>query len=69
MLSFERAPQLYARVGGFLSLAIIVFGLFGELVVRGTLVIAGDATATAEHIARSPEPTAWYCCWHLHSRH
>jgi Domain of unknown function (DUF4386) len=51
--SIERSPQLYARIGGILYLAIIVLGLFGELFVRGTLVVSGDATATASSISAS----------------
>ena len=51
--SVERSPQLYARVGGFLYLAIILLGIFGELFVRGTLVVSGDATATANSILHS----------------
>jgi hypothetical protein len=51
--SIERSPQLYARLGGVFYLAIICFGMFGELFVRGTLVISGAATATANGIAAS----------------
>jgi len=51
--SIERSPQRYARIGGVLYLAIIVLGLFGEAFVRGTLVVSGDATATANAIAAS----------------
>ena len=51
--SFERSPQFYARLCGVLYLAIILLGLFGELFVRGTLVVSGDAAATAENIAHS----------------
>ncbi len=36
-------------------LAIIVLGSFGEMFVRATLVISGDATATANAIAASPQ--------------
>jgi len=49
----ERSPQLYARLGGVLYLAIIVLGMFGELFVRGTLVVSGDAAATADNIEAS----------------
>lgn len=51
--SIERSPQLYARLGGILYLAIILFGLFGETVVRGTLVASGDVAATANGISAS----------------
>jgi hypothetical protein len=50
----ERSPQRYARLAGFLYLAIIVLGGFGELFVRGTLVVSGDAAATADNILHSP---------------
>jgi Domain of unknown function (DUF4386) len=49
----EHTPQVYARSGGVLYLAIILLGLFGEMYVRGTLVISGDATATMTGIANS----------------
>lgn len=50
----ERSPQRYARLAGFLYLAIILLGSFGELFVRGTLVVSGDAAATADNILHSP---------------
>ena len=52
--SFDQSPQRWARVCGLLYLAIIVLGLFGEVVVRGTLVVPGDAGATLARIAASP---------------
>ena len=51
--SIEQSPQRYARIGGVLYLAIIALGLFGEVFVRGTLVVSGNATATASAIAAS----------------
>ena len=54
MTSFELSPQRYARIGGVLYLAIILLGMFGELYVRGTLVVPGNATATAQAISTSP---------------
>lgn len=50
----ERFPQKSARIAGWMYLAIILLGAFGEVAVRGTLVVAGDATATANAIAASP---------------
>jgi hypothetical protein len=47
------SPQVYARIGGVLYLIIIIAGLFGELFVRGNLIVAGDATATAQKIMAS----------------
>ena len=51
--SVERSPQLYARLGGSLYLAIILLGGFGELFVRGTLVVSGDPAATADSISHA----------------
>ena len=51
--TIEQSPQRYARIGGVGYLAIIVLGIFGEAFVRGTLVVSGDATATANAIAAS----------------
>lgn len=55
--SQERSPQTGLRIAGLLYLAIIALGLFGEVVVRGSLVVAGDAAATATRIAA--EPLLW----------
>jgi hypothetical protein len=49
------SPQLYARTGGALYLAIIVLGGFAEGFVANKLVAAGDAAATAQNILASPE--------------
>jgi hypothetical protein len=46
----ETSPQVYARIGGVLYLIIIVAGMFGELFVRGKLIVSGNATATATNI-------------------
>lgn len=52
--SFEHSPQRHLRIAGILYLAIILLGLFGEVFVRGTLVVSGDATATVNAISASP---------------
>ena len=49
------SPQHYARFGGLLYLLIIIVGVMGELMIRGTLVVGGDAEATAVNIAASPQ--------------
>lgn len=49
----ETSPQTLSRIGGVLYLLIIVTGLFGEMFVRGKLVVSGDATATASNITAS----------------
>ena len=48
-LDANRARFL-ATVGGVLYLIIIVLGATGEAVVRGNIVVPGDATATAANI-------------------
>ena len=52
--SSETSPQVYARIGGVLYLIIIAAGVFGEFFARDGLIVSGDATATANHIAASP---------------
>ena len=49
LLDAKRAQRL-ARVGGALYLIIIVIGALGEAVVRGSIVVAGDAAATAANL-------------------
>lgn len=46
----EASPQVLARIGGVLYLIIIVLGIFGEAVVRGRIVVSGDAAATAVNL-------------------
>jgi hypothetical protein len=43
----------YARTAGVLYLINIACGIFGEIFVRGHLVVAGDAVATAHRIMAS----------------
>jgi Domain of unknown function (DUF4386) len=50
----ENSPQRYARTGGLLYLAIIVFGAFAEGYVANTLIVSGDAATTAHNILASP---------------
>lgn len=42
-----------ARAAGVIYLAIIGLGLFGEVFVRGSLVVSGDVATTADNILRS----------------
>jgi hypothetical protein len=49
----ETSPQIYARIGGVLYLFIIVAASFGEIFVRGNLIVARDAAATANNILAS----------------
>ncbi len=46
----QASPQLYARIGGALYLAIILLGMFAQGFVRASLVVPEDAAATAQHI-------------------
>jgi hypothetical protein len=56
--SAETLPQTYARVGGILYLFIIVAALFGESVVRDSLIVSGDPSATANTHAVGSVPFA-----------
>jgi hypothetical protein len=49
----KTSPQVYARIAGVLYLINIACGVFGEIFVRGHLVVAGDALATAHNIMGS----------------
>jgi hypothetical protein len=49
-LNVETSPQLYARIGGVLYLIIIVLGIIQELFVRGSIIVSGNATATAANL-------------------
>lgn len=51
------SPQVYARIGGLLYLIVIVVGGFSQGFVRSTLIVSGDATATARNILASE--TLW----------
>jgi hypothetical protein len=47
-------PQVYARIGGLAYLIIIVAGALGEMFIRNTIIVSGNAAATAHNIAASP---------------
>jgi hypothetical protein len=51
--AIHKSPQAYARIGGALYLIIIVIGGLGEALVRGNLIVPGNATATFERIVAS----------------
>ncbi len=42
--------QKVAKIAGIAYLLVIIFGSFSELFVRSSLIVPGDATATAQHI-------------------
>lgn len=47
------SPVSLARLGGLLYLIVIAVGLYCEVFVRGRIVVAGDAMATADHLRAS----------------
>lgn len=49
----EPALSVYARTAGFLYLVIIVFGIYSEVFIRSSLIVTGDAAATASNILAS----------------
>jgi hypothetical protein len=46
----DASPQKVARIAGTLYLAIIIAGIFAEFFVRSSLIVSGDAAATANNI-------------------
>jgi len=42
---------LFSRLAGCLYLVIIVFGFWDEVLVRGTIIVAGNAAATTQNLA------------------
>jgi hypothetical protein len=49
----QTSPLVYARLAGLLVLVLVVLGPFSQLYVRSTLIVPGDATATADNIGAS----------------
>lgn len=49
----ETSPLVYARTAGLLYLIIIVSGIYSEVFIRSSLVVAGDAAATAANVVAS----------------
>jgi hypothetical protein len=50
---YVTSPQIYARLGGVLYLLIIVLGAFSEGFAMNTLIVSGNAAATAGNILAS----------------
>lgn len=50
----DKSLMVYAKVAGVLYLLIIVLGISSELLIRASLVVNGDAGATAANILASP---------------
>ncbi len=57
MHSLTGSPNFYARIAGFSYLLIIGFGLTGQLFIRDTLIVYGDAALTASNILHAE--TLW----------
>ena len=49
----DPSPQRIAKIAGFLYLIIIISGIFAEFFVRSSLIVTGDAMATAGNIFAS----------------
>lgn len=54
MTRFSKSPQGYARIAGVCYLLIILLGVLGQLVVRSSLIVPGDAAATVNNIIAAP---------------
>lgn len=44
------SPQIYARIGGLLYLLIIAFGIFYQMMVRDSIIVAGDSMTTMANL-------------------
>lgn len=51
--NIEISQRKAARIAGISYLSIIVLGIFAEFFVRGSLIVPGDAPATAKNISES----------------
>ena len=43
------SPLVYARIAGILAILLVLLGPFSQLYVPSTLIVPGDATATADN--------------------
>ncbi len=50
--TFDSSPQFYARLAGLLYLVMIVLGIVQEFVIRGRIIVPGEAAATATNLSR-----------------
>jgi hypothetical protein len=49
----ETSPLVYARITGFLVILLVLLGPFSQLYVPSTLIVPGEAAATADNIRAS----------------
>ena len=49
----ETSPLVYARIAGILAILLVVLGPFSLIYVPSTLVVPGEAAATADNIRAS----------------
>lgn len=59
MIALSASPQVYTRTAGVCYLLIILLGFFGQIVVRNSLIVPGDAAATLANIVASPWLWRW----------
>ena len=52
-------PKVLARMAGVLYLALAVLGIFAQLVVRASVVVAGDAATTAANVVANESLVRW----------
>ena len=52
-------PKALARIAGVLYLALAVLGIFAQLVVRASVVVAGDAATTAANVVANESLVRW----------
>ncbi len=55
MNPLAQSPQIYTRIAGICYLLIILLGIFGQIIVRNSLVVMNDATMTVNNIAESSQ--------------
>ncbi len=53
------SPWEYARIAGLCYLLIILLGIFGQIIVRGSYIVSEDAAATMQNIVASPLLWRW----------
>jgi hypothetical protein len=63
--AIDTSPVRQARIAGLCYLLVIAGGLFAEGVVRGSLIVPGDAAATARAIAGDEALWRWGLAVHL----